>query len=353
MDRISRAEVGGPYASHDDAMRAISNKGFDADPADLTVQEGDSDGGGDSKQASLKQAKFPPPADSGGGATMKPSPEDPLKDNAEAPKDAQNIDPTDDAAPDDTADPTAPDNGSSLPTAPDASGAPVDPLGDPETQVTTTKPAQIPSGGSGGMPGAPGEETPGMPEEDGDVPGSEEDVSEPPEATAQTTDPVGGAIDQVTAQILKDNPELPHTLARRVARKVVGKMIQANALMPNIEDPLADKSPLSVINDVRKTLPKGSPAAAPSHEDDDGADAPADPSDHQGEPDSESEGERDGDDSSLPGPMPLGFQRGGDGRLLAGGAPEAGVGAEAAGLAGAEGAGLASGAAELAPLLLL
>lgn len=333
MDRISRAEVGGPYASHDDAMRAIQNKGFDADPADLTVQEGDSDDD-TSKEAVRKQAKFPPPADSGGGATSKPSPEDPLKDNVPEPKDAQNIDPTDDAAPDDTADPTAPDNGSSLPSAPEEA---VDPLGDPETQVTTTKPAQVPSGGGGGMPGMSGmpyEETPGTADDTEDSVGSEEDVSEPPEATAQTTDPVGGAIDQVTAMILEDNPHLPHHLVRRVARKVVGKMVEANALMPNIEDPLAHTSPLQPIRDVIKTLPKGSPSAAPSHE----GDAHGD------------------DDSSLPGPMAPGFQRGGDGRLLAA-TPEAGVGAEAAGLAGAgaaaEGTGLAAGAAELAPLLLL
>jgi hypothetical protein len=335
VDRISRAEVGGPYASHDDAMRAIQNKGFDTDPADLTVQEGTSDDDS-SKQAVRKQAKFPPPADSGGGATMKPAPEDPLKGTE--PKDAQDVtkDPTDDVAPDDTADPTAPDNGSSLPGAPEE---PVDPLGDPETQVTTTKPAQIPSGGGGGLPGAPGEDAPGMPDENEDALGSEEDVSKPPEETAipETTDPVGGAIDQVTAQILRDNPELPHTLARKVARKVVGKVVQANALMPNIEDPLADKSPLSVVKDVVKTLPKGSPAAAPSHEDDDGADEPG----------------HDDDDSSLPGPMPMGFQRGPGGRLLAA-TPEAGVGAEAAGMgAAAEGTGLAAGAAELAPLLLL
>ena len=264
MDRISRAEVGGPYASHDDAMRAISNKGFDVDPADLTVQEGTSSDD-DSKQASLKQAKFPPPADSGGGATMKPSPEDPLKSavDGETPEPQVADDPADDAAPDDTADPTAPDNGSSLPGAPEE---PVDPLGDPETQVTTTKPAQIPSGGGGGMPGMPGEEAPGMPDETEDPVGSEEDVSKPPEATAQTTDPVGGVIDKVTAQVLKDNPHLPHHLARKVARKVVGKMVQANALMPSIEDPLADKSPLSVVHDVMKTLPKGSPSGAPSNE---------------------------------------------------------------------------------------
>ncbi len=332
MDRISRAEVGGPYASHDDAMRAIQNKGFDSDPADLTVQEGSSDDGDDtSKESSLRtQAKFPPPADSGGGATMKPSPEDPLKDNAEAPKDAENVDPTDDAAPDDTADPTAPDNGSSLPVAPDASGAPVDPLGDPETQVTTTKPAQIPSGGGGGMPGesgATGEEgEDGLPDDTEDAVGSEEDVSKPPEATAQTSDPVGSAIDQVTAQIFQDNPELPHTLARRVARKVVGRLVQADVwnMRPHIEDPLADKNPLEVIHDVVKTLPKGSPAAAPSNEDDSGD-----------------------DDSSLPAPV---RRR----RRTPAPAAEAGAGEAAAGVgAAAEGAGLASGAAELAPLLLL
>lgn len=350
MDRISRAEVGGPYASHDDAMRAIDNKGFDADPADLTVQEGSSDDDS-SKQASLKQAKFPPPADSGGGATMKPAPEDPLKGTEPAPKDAQSpdappvaADPADDVAPDDTADPTAPDNGSSLPGAP---GEADDPFAVSGPQVTTTKPAQIPSGGGGGMPGMPGDdgETPGMPEEDGDAVGSEEDVSQPPEATA-TTDPIGSAVDQVTAQVRRDNPDLPEALARRVARKVVGKMIEANGLMPNIEDPLANKSPLSVVKDVAKTLPKGSPAAAPSHEDDDGADAPGPGS---GEPD----GGPEDDDSSLPGHMPMGFQRGPGGRLLAG-TPEAGVGAEAAGMgAAAEGTGLAAGAAELAPLLLL
>jgi hypothetical protein len=129
----------------------------------------------------------------------------------------------------------------------------------------------------------------------------------------------------------------------------VGKMIEANALMPNIEDPLADKSPLSVINDVRKTLPKGSPAAAPSHEDDGGEDAPGPGS---GEPDGGPD-EDDDDDSSLPGPMPMGFQRGADGRLLAGAPGAAGTEAAGAGLLGAGAAAEGAGAAELAPLLLL
>lgn len=343
MDRVSRAEVGGPYASHDDAMRAIQNKGFDSDPTELTVQEGssDDDDEGSSKESSLKQAKFPPPADSGGGATMKPAPEDPLKSSKDTAKDAAPVPAeTDDAdaAPDDTADPTAPDNGSSLPEPPEAAGAPVDPLGDPATQVTTTKPAQVPSGGGGGMPGMPGEsEIPGMPDDTEDAVGSEEDVAvDPPGLETATdkpsSDPVGGAIDAVTAQILQSNPHLPHHLVRRVARTIVGKMVEANALMPHIEDPLADKNPLSLVHDVKKTLPKGSPAAAPTHEDDGGD-----------------------DDSSLPGPMAPGFQRDADGRLL-GASPEAGAGAAAAGegAAGAEGAaGLLGTLGEAAPLLLL
>lgn len=329
MDRISRAEVGGPYASHDDAMRAIQNKGFDSDPADLTVQEGSSDDDDDSsKQASLKQAKFPPPADSGAGATMKPAPEDPLKVKdakpEETPEDAGKSDEAappfgDDAAPDDTADPTAPDNGSSLPEAP---GEAEDPFAMSGPQVTTTKPAQIPSGGGGGMPGVPG-----MPEGDGDMPGDEEDVSVDPPQEGETPDtaqdPVSSAIDKVTAQVRRDNPDLPGVLARRVARKVVGKMIQANGLMPDIEDPLANKSPLSVVRDIVKTVPKGSPAAAPSHEDD-------------------ADGDDGDDDSSLP------FHRGPAGRMSPGAAPAA----EGAGAA-AEGAGLLEGAAELAPLLLV
>lgn len=351
MDRLSRAEVGGPYASHDDAMRAIQNKGFDADPADLTVQEGSSDKEeGSSKESSLKHAGFPPPADSGAGVKVKPQPKDPLadKDTQDIPESAPPAE-VPETVPDDTADPTAPDNGSSLPGVPQDAQETEDPFGTPSPQVVTTKPAQMPSGGGGGMPG-----TPGTPDQDGDTVGSEEDVQVPPpnlasgqfddEApaeTMETPDPIGKAVTSVTAQVMRDNPDLPEDLARRVARKVVGKMLQANALMPHIEDPLRDKMPHELVKPIIKSLPKGSPAAAPSHEDD-ARDPAALIGDH---PDDEDED----DDSSLP--MAPGFQRGGDGNLLAA-SPRAGAGAasEAAGVGAAtEGAGLA----ELAPLLLL
>lgn len=332
MDRISRAEVGGPYASHDDALRAIQNKGFDADPADLTVQEGSADDGDDgtSKESSLKRAAADPMTAQQPRSVTSPNPT-----TQQVTPDAERDDP------------------SSLPGAPEDGqkpGAMSGPL------AKTTKPSQTPSGGGGGMPGPGGE--------DGDDVSGDENPQDPESQQYDAndgggSDPIGGAIASIAAQVIRDNPDLFLDHARRVARKVVGKLVQANGLMPHIEDPLANKTPLDVVNDVRKTLPKGSPAAAPSHEDerDEHHGDPAHPlGDH---PDDE-----DDDDSSLPGHMPMGFQRGPRGNLLAA-TPEAGVGAEAAGVgaaaegAGAEAAGaagaegLGAGLGELAPLLLV
>ncbi len=306
MDRISRAEVGGPYASHDDAMRAIQNKGFDADPADLTVQEGSSDDDDDtSKESSLRRqaSPLPPPADSGGGATMSPPVTNPNPTT-------QQITPQDPKDPMDT--------GSS-------SGAPESPqdqMGMGSPLAKTTKPSQVPSGGGGGMPG---------PGEDGDDVSGDENPQDPSSQQYDANDgggpdPIGGAIASIAMRVMRDNPGTDEQSARRVARKVVGRLVQADVwnMRPHIEDPLADKNPLSVIHDVVKTLPKGSPAAAPSHEDD--------------------------DESSLPA-APV---RGPAGRMTPAPAAEAGAGEAAAGAgAAAEGAGLASGLGELAPLLLL
>ena len=69
----------------------------------------------------------------------------------------------------------------------------------------TTKPRQMPGGGSGDSMGDVSDAM-------GDMPGG---------------DPVGDQVDQVTATVRKHNPNLDETTCRRVARKVVGRYLTA------------------------------------------------------------------------------------------------------------------------------
>lgn len=196
MDRLTHAAVGGPYSSRDDAERAIRSGSFDQDPAELSVQEGESDDG-DSDDGSKEARKT---------ASWGPF-ENPT---------------------------TAPTPSPSTPEVPEL-GQPV-----PETQFPkTTKPAQTPGGG-GGLPQDPASDqfTPG---------GGDSDAKSLSAATAA-----------VVAEIRKANPGIDDESLISVASKAVRHLtadFHPFSMLPTIEDPMAGKSPFSVVKDVQKTLP--------------------------------------------------------------------------------------------------
>lgn len=184
--------MGGPYSSRDDAERAIRSGSFEQDPAELTVRSG----GDKDERKEAKTAAFAPYET----PTTKPS-----------------------------ASPATPD---------------VPELGQPVPEMSfpkTTKPAQMPSGG-GGLPQSPASEQfdPGATSEPG-------------------PDPVASTMASVTAAVRQSNPELDEPTLQRIAVRVAMRLhadFNPYAEMPNIEDPLANKTPLQVLHDIRRTLPQ-------------------------------------------------------------------------------------------------
>lgn len=76
------------------------------------------------------------------------------------------------------------------------------------------------------------------------------------------SDPVATGINNVAALITAQNPEMDETTVRRVARKVVGRLTTQGdfdpfSMMPNIEDPLANRSPFSTKNKNRNQPEQG------------------------------------------------------------------------------------------------
>lgn len=221
MDRLTHAEVGGPYASQDDARRAIQGGTFDQDPAELTVQEGSTDAG--QKVAAWSPYQTPT---------------------------------------------TAPSPSPATPAVPELN-APVPDMSFPKT----TKPAQTPGDGSS-LPQSPGAEQ-----------------FDPAPLQTPGPDPVAAATSSVLAMIRQSNPGMDHQAARRVAVRVAMRLnadFNPYAEMPNIEDPLADKTPLQVFHDVKKkTVPGRSRGRSPE---------PERPEEPQGDEGNEGEGSGGGDD---------------------------------------------------------
>lgn len=190
MDRLTHAEVGGPYSNAEDAERAIRAGNFDQDPAELSVQEGDSDSDdqdGGSTTAVRRTAAFEPYESPSTGAA--PGPNNP--------------------------------------------GVP--PLGQPvpEQQFPqTTKPAQMPSGGGG-------PDT--LPQDPSSAQFDPQPMSTP------GPDPMASATAAVVAQIRQANPSIDDETLVRVASKAVARLVEADfdpfAMMPSIHDPLANKTP--------------------------------------------------------------------------------------------------------------
>jgi hypothetical protein len=199
VDRTSGDEVGGPYATRQDAERAMGS--FDKSPAELDVVEQDEESDGDDESTSKEGAKHasgPEGSEFVGGGTPATS-----------------------------GDPGPSDPG-------------VEPHGQPEPQEgvvpQSTKPSQMPSegGGDGGMDMNSLPTMPGSPQFD---PGS------------FSTDPIGQGVNAVAALIAEENPGLDTETVRKVARKVVGRLVEAEdwgwgAHIPHIEDPLAHRHPL-------------------------------------------------------------------------------------------------------------
>lgn len=207
MDRQSGAEVGGPYSSRDDAERAVASGSFDGNKADLTIREGEDDGGDSSKEAVRKHAF--------GAAGQPVTDMTPMGANPIAPLLPQPV----------------PDN--ALP--------------------QTTKPSQVPSGGpafspGGGLPqdpasaqfNSPADFAPDSPSNNGDM---LSDSQAGPDAVSKD-------ISSVAARVLSANPSLGEEGARRIARKVVGQVLAFSAPTVHIEDPLADQSPFEVGKDI-------------------------------------------------------------------------------------------------------
>lgn len=238
-DRLTHETVGGPYASQDDATRAIERGGFSQNAADLIVvpgDDGDDDDDDSGKTASrLAALPEPPPAVGDDG--------EPSEDQAPD-------------APDAKSDPKSEEVGENDVTNEDQPG---DVLGmDPaqETGIfpTTTKPSQLPSGsgplqsaqsppgGQALMPG--GSALPAMPGSPQFAPGGLQ------QADVTGLDPVAQQIDSVAALVTQDNPGLDEVVVRRIACATVGRYLAAAttnpALMPTIEDPLANTSPFSL-----------------------------------------------------------------------------------------------------------
>lgn len=207
MDRLTHAEVGGPYSNREDAERAIRSGSFDQDPAELSVEEGESDD--DSSDPSSREAMRHHAVETDPQTPNRPSGFDPY----DSPSTSPSVGPNDPG---------------------------IEPLDQPHPEQQfpqTTKPAQLPGGGNDdSLPSDPAS----------------------PEFTddGADSDPVSGSIDRISALILADNPELPEELARRVARKTVARLVQASPY-PEIEDPLAHHNPLHLLYDIYKSLPKG------------------------------------------------------------------------------------------------
>jgi hypothetical protein len=187
--------VGGPYSSQEDAERAIRSGAFHQNAAELTVMEGDSDDG-DPADGTSKTSAFDPfetPATSGGGEPAQPD---------------------------------VPDIHTSM----------------PDAGPMTTKPSQIPGGdmGSGAMPMKPT----GLVDDTSptDMPGPESSGASMP------------SLGSVVAMIVRANPQADEATIARVATQVMRRLSDFHpySMMPNIEDPLAHRSPLSDFEKLKK-----------------------------------------------------------------------------------------------------
>lgn len=265
MDRLTNAEVGGPYSNREDAERAIRAGNFDQDPADLIVQEGgDEDDDSGSKQAVRKTADF--------GMFEQPS--------------------------------TGAEPGPNNPDLPEL-GQPR-----PDTQFPqTTKPAQTPGGGGSDS----------LPQD----PSSSQFDAQPMQTPGPN--PLASPTAAVVAMIRQANPGIDNETLIRVASKTVAKLVEADfhpySMLPHIEDPLANKSPLSGFMDLKQDDKGGSDEGDGEESQDDGDKKP------------------DSKNAPLLPRLPL---------------PDLGGGA-AGGAAGeaAGGAGEAAGAARLLPMLMV
>lgn len=197
MDRLTHAEVGGPYSSREDAERAIRSGAFHQDQGELTVMEGGSDDGD--------------PAD----GTSKTSAFDPFETPA-----------------------TPGSAGPTQPEVPDIHSAM------PDNGPKTTKPSQVPGGGMGAGT---------MPME----PTGFADHTQPTDMPGP--DSIGPSMGAITAMIVRSNPEADPATIARVASQVMRKLADFNpySMMPQIEDPLRHKSPLEVFRDHQKKDKKG------------------------------------------------------------------------------------------------
>lgn len=208
MDRTSGKEVGGPYATKQDAERAMGS--FDEPSGTLEIEEADEEEDGDdssSKEASLRRTSESSQFPSGGTPATEgdPGPSDP------------GIEPHDQAQPQEE-------------------------VGEPGgVAPKSTKPSQLPSEGGGEM-GA-------------DLPS---DVSSPQfDPASFSTDPIGNGINAVASLVIEENPGIDSQEARKIARKVVGMLVEAEGWgwhphVPHIEDPLMGRHPLHFLMHERE-----------------------------------------------------------------------------------------------------
>jgi hypothetical protein len=208
VDRLSHAEIGGPYANREDADRAIRGGGFQQSPAELVAMEGEPDGDADDSKTAAKTAGFP-----SAGAPQTPADPGP-------------------------ADPGVPELGQPVPEQQfaDAEGP------------MTTKPAQKPEGASSLPEVAPF---------DTEEPGGGDSVSE--------------AIDKVSHLVRMQNPGMDIPTVRRIARQVVGKLVEADfdpySMVPHVRDPLAHRSPADLLKKMKPEKKPGSPESPSGTED--------------------------------------------------------------------------------------
>lgn len=205
--------MGGPYASRDDAQRAIERGGFDQDPAELVVTEGSGDD--QSREAVRKHAV--PQAPQGPNPAMGFGPHEvPQTPATKGPADP-GIAPLPRAVPDGV-----------IPTK-------------------TTKPAQTP-GGTSPMDGSSLPTDPNSEQFGGVEPSSSKPASTLNNAAMLN---IASVLRHTARLVREDNPGIDEDAVARIVAKVAGF-----ADVPFLEDPLAEQNPLKLSEDVIKNIIK-------------------------------------------------------------------------------------------------
>jgi len=264
VDRSTGAKVKGPFEDRGEAQEAIENNDSGLPSSELAIEEESAEPeeeGDEGKEASLRHTAIPegenilaetvndPSAPYGAGAEKPPEHDDGPDENI--PPEVRNkipdavatltwgtheeifdlsvklaigeyVDPSQQNQVTDQNVPAGPGAQIGMqpeaPAMPGAGAAPGAPMGMPAGYPVTTKPRQLPGSPSGDM---------GLDNPMDDSDPSEDSSGQAATASRADNDPVLARITQVATAIRRDNPQLSETMANRVARKVVARMLTA------------------------------------------------------------------------------------------------------------------------------